>query len=67
MNKNLCNEKEDEIVIFFLCDIENGRNDIDGRDILIKIYCLFFVVFFVLLMNFSKMFDRLYGDNIEIC
>lgn len=65
MNKNLCNEKEDEIVNFFLCDIENGRNDIDGRDILIKIYCLFF--FLVLLMNFSKMFDRLYGDNIEIC
>lgn len=45
MNKNLCNEKEDEIVIFFLCDIENGRNDIDGRDILIKIYCLFFFWF----------------------
>lgn len=66
MNKNLCNEKEDEIVNFFLCDIENGRNDIDGRDILIKIYCLFFF-FLVLLMNFSKMFDRLYGDNIEIC
>lgn len=42
MNKNLCNEKEDEIVNFFLCDIENGRNDIDGRDILIKIYCLLF-------------------------
>lgn len=53
-------------MIFFLCDIENGRNDIDGRDILIKIYCLFFF-FLVLLMNFSKMFDRLYGDNIEIC
>lgn len=47
VNKNLRNEKEDEIVNFFPRDTENGRNDTDGRDILIKIYCSFFFLGFV--------------------